>query len=64
MSYIKKIVDYFFHHDLSEEMTWKVHRRLIKKEDRPEVDSALQSVWDTIDFRKWMRLIPNRPFHS
>ena len=44
MSYIKKIVDYFFHHDLPEEMNWKIHRRLLKKEDRPEVDEALQSV--------------------
>lgn len=50
MSYIKKIVDYFFHHDLSEEMTRKVHRRLMNKEDRPEVEEALQSVWDTMGF--------------
>lgn len=48
MSYIHKIVDYFFHHDLSEEMTRKVHRRLMKEEDRPEVEEALQSVWDTM----------------
>ena len=50
MSYIKKIVDYFFHHDLPEEMNWMIHRRLLKKEDRPEVDEALQSVWDTRGF--------------
>ncbi len=62
MSYIKKIVDYFFHHDLSEEMTWKVHRRLIKKEDRPEVDSALQSVWDTIGFPEMDETYPKQAF--
>lgn len=50
MSYIKKIVDYFFHHDFSDEVVKKVHQRLIKKEDRPEVDDALQSVWDTMGF--------------
>lgn len=50
MSYIKRIVDYFFHHDFSEEMKEKVHQRLIEKKDRPEVDDALLSVWDTMGF--------------
>ncbi|WP_075559705.1 FecR family protein [Parabacteroides timonensis] len=50
MSYIKKIVDYFFHHDFSEETIRKVHQRLTKGDDRPEVDDALLSVWDTIGF--------------
>ena len=50
MSYIKKIVDYFFHHDFSEETIWKVHQRLTKEDDRPEVDDALLSVWDTMGF--------------
>ena len=50
MSYIKKIVDYFFHHDFSEETIRKVHQRLTKEDDRPEVDDALLSVWDTMGF--------------
>lgn len=50
MSYIKKIVDYFFHHDFSEETIRKVHQRLTKGDDRPEVDDALLSVWDTMGF--------------
>lgn len=50
MSYIKKIVDYFFHHDFSEETIRKVHQRLTKGNDRSEVDDALLSVWDTMGF--------------
>lgn len=50
MSYIKKIVDYFFHHDFSDETVKKVHQRLTKKEDRPEVEDALLSVWDTMGY--------------
>lgn len=50
MSYIKKIVDYFFRHDFSEETIRKVHQRLTKEDDRPEVDDALLSVWDTMGF--------------
>lgn len=50
MSYIKKIVDYFFHHDFSDEIVNRVHQRLIKGEDRPEVDDALLSVWDNMGF--------------
>lgn len=50
MSYIKKIVDYFFHHDFSEETIRKVHQRLTKGDDKPEVDDALLSVWDTMGF--------------
>lgn len=49
MSYIKKIVDYFFYHEFSDEMVKKVHRRLIKNNDQPEIEDALLSVWDTID---------------
>ena len=62
MSYIKKIVDYFFHHDLPEEMNWKIHRRLLKKEDRPEVDEALQSVWDTMGFPEINEARPPQPY--
>lgn len=50
MRYIKKIVDYFFHHDISDEMVKRIHRRLMMKEDRPEVDEALLSVWNDLDF--------------
>lgn len=50
MSYIKKIVDHFFYHDFSDEMVKRVHQRLIIKEDRPEVDDALQSVWNVMGF--------------
>ena len=62
MSYIKKIVDYFFHHDLPEEMNWKIHRRLLKKEDRPEVDEALQSVWDTMGFPEMNEARPRQAY--
>lgn len=50
MSYIKKIVRYFFHHAFSEEMVGKVQQRLLKKEDRQEKEEALREVWEEIGF--------------
>lgn len=50
MSYIKKIVRYFFHHEFSEEMVGKVQQRLLQKEDRQEKEEALREVWEEIGF--------------
>lgn len=49
MGHIKNIVDYFFHHDLSQKMTERVHSRLITEEDRGERDRAIRDIWDELD---------------
>ena len=64
MSYIKKIVDYFFHHEFSDETVRRVHQRLTKKEDRPEVEDALLSVWNTIGYPEISEEHSNRAFSS
>lgn len=50
MSYIKKIMQYFFHHDFSDEMVERVHRRLAQGKDRDMQHEVLQSLWDEMEF--------------
>lgn len=50
MSLIKKILSYFFHHQLSGEMVDRVHQRLAQAGDEREKEEALQEIWDEIGF--------------
>lgn len=50
MSLIKNILNYFFHHPLSDKMVDRVHERLILPEDEPEKDEVLRDIWEQIGF--------------
>lgn len=45
MSRIQKIIHYFFHHEFSDDMVEKVHRRLLAPEDKDEKDKILEDIW-------------------
>lgn len=45
MSYIKHIVNYFFHHNVSEELKNRVYHRMIYPLKDNERDEALQEIW-------------------
>src|SRR3712207_9579649 len=46
MAYIDRIICYFFHHETSEDLRERVHRRLLHHEE--SADEALQSVWNEL----------------
>lgn len=50
MGHIKKILNYFFHHQFSGEMVDRVHQRLARLEDEREKEEALLGLWDEIGF--------------
>ena len=45
MSYLRQIIDYFFHHTFSEELEKRVHQRLVQPGDEPEREEAFRSLW-------------------
>lgn len=45
MSYIKQIIDYFFHHEVSGELRQRVYRRLVSPARDKERDEELRQVW-------------------
>ena len=45
--YIQDIIRYFFHHDVTEETTSRVHGRMLQREE--EIESALHGIWDSLD---------------
>lgn len=47
--YIQHIINYFFHHKASDELTERVHERLAKVEDDKETDDLLKALWDELD---------------
>lgn len=49
MGQLKKIVDYFFHHEYSDEIVERVHARLVRNDDKEERDEALKKIWDELD---------------
>lgn len=49
MSYIKQILDYFFKHDIPENLKSRVYQRLSNPRDDSERDKALKQLWDEID---------------
>lgn len=48
MSYIKKIIKYFFHHDFPPSVVDKVQRRLVEPRDVAERDEALHDLWNEL----------------
>lgn len=48
MSKIKKIVNYFFYHEFSDEMVEKVHSRLVESGEDEEKEVALENIWEEI----------------
>lgn len=50
MGHIKKILDYFFHHEFSEGMVDRVHRRLTAPGEERAKEEALRDLWDGIGF--------------
>lgn len=50
MSNLQKIIQYFFHHSVSDEMVEKVHKRLSLSGDEEEKEEALQSIWNEIGY--------------
>ena len=45
MSYLRQIIDYFFHHTFSGELEKRVHQRLVQPGDEPEREEAFRSLW-------------------
>lgn len=75
MSYIKKIIDYFFRHDFPPSVVDKVHRRLAEPDDVAEREEALRELWDglgmprddvrsTRAFERLERALPSEPRHG
>lgn len=50
--YIHHIISYFFRHDMSEEITHRVHQRLLLNNDATEEDKAYRKIWDSLDNSK------------
>lgn len=46
MSYIQKIVDYFFHHSVSPSIAKRVQERMILPQTSKECDEALARIWE------------------
>lgn len=49
MSYIKQIIDYFFKHDIPENLKARVYQRLTSQREDTERDEALKQLWNEID---------------
>lgn len=49
MSYIKQIINHFFHHDTSEELKERVYHRLLFPYEDKEREEALRQVWDELE---------------
>lgn len=47
--YIHHIIRYFFRHDVPEEITRRVHQRLLLAQDNADEDNALRKIWDSLD---------------
>lgn len=50
MSYIKQILDYFFKHDVSDDLKSRVYSRMFYPEKDKERDTAVKELWDNIKF--------------
>ena len=56
MSYIKQILDYFFRHDVSDDLKSRVYSRMFYPEKDEERDSAVKDLWNNIkleDSQEW-----------
>lgn len=56
MSYIKQILDYFFKHDVSDDLKSRVYSRMFYPEEDKERDNAVKDLWDNIkleDSQEW-----------
>ncbi|MBR1410535.1 MAG: DUF4974 domain-containing protein [Prevotella sp.] len=47
--YIQHIIQYFFGHDLPEELTDKVQQRIARAKDDPTTEETFKNIWDTIE---------------
>lgn len=47
--YIHHIISYFFSHDVPEDITRRVHERLLQTQDNADEDKALREIWDGLD---------------
>lgn len=50
MSHVKRIINYFFNHQFSDEMVDKIHRRLLVPGDDVEKEEELQAIWNEIGY--------------
>lgn len=49
MSYIKQIIEYYFKHDVTEELKSRVYKRIIHPRNDTERDEALKNLWNEIE---------------
>lgn len=49
MSYIKEIVNFFFRHNVSENIKRRVYDRMLYPKQDPERDKAFRQIWDRLD---------------
>lgn len=48
-NYIQKIIDYFFHHEVSDGLTNRVYERMVLPADDEEREEALSRIWSDLD---------------
>ena len=62
MSYLRQIIDYFFHHTFSGELEKRVHQRLVQSGDEPEREEAFRSLWREADEAQLPQAAVDRSF--
>lgn len=48
-SYIQKVINYFFHHEVSDELTKRVYERMVSPTDDKEREEAISDIWKDLD---------------
>ena len=62
MSYLRQIIDYFFHHTFAGELEKRVHQRLVQSGDEPEREEAFRSLWREADEAQMPQAAVDRSF--
>ena len=48
-NYIHKIIDFFFHHEASDEITERVYNRMVFPVEDKAREEAVSQIWDKLD---------------
>lgn len=48
-NYIHKIIDFFFHHEVSDEITERVYNRMVFPVEDKAREEAVSQIWDKLD---------------
>lgn len=48
-NYIHKIIDFFFHHEVSDEITERVYNRMVFPVEDKAREEAVSHIWDKLD---------------